>query len=481
MDGASQGTANGPSWDRFASSLLRIGGRLSGGNFFNGAIDDLRIFNYVIPGSNVTALLNAVAAPWQSTDIGSPGVEGYSSLSGTTWSVGGSGSDIWNTSDQFRLHAQTFTGDGSIVARITSLPTNTDATLTANAKAGLMFRTSTATDAPFVLLAYDHSQGIQLLYRNTAGTAAAQQGATVAVSAAPFWLKLARSGNTFTAYRATTTGTPAPADWILVGTRTTTLPTSALAGLATTSHDNGLLARAGFASVTLAPPNVAPTISNVADQTLWENSATAALPVTIGDAETAAASLTLTAVSSNQTLVPNAAIALGGSGGNRTVTVTPAANQSGTATVTLTVSDGELTATDTFALNVQLSPGGTWRQEKFGSMANTGNAADSADPDNDGLTNLWERAFALNPNVANTAPWPIVGSEGTFATLTYKRSLAATDLTFQVLWSGDIANWSATGITDTLLSTDATTETRVGKIPGTTASPLFLRLRITAP
>ena len=52
------------------------------------------------------------------------------------------------------------------------------------------------------------------------------------------------------------------------------------------------------------------------------------------------------------TLVPNGNIVFGGSGANRTVTVTPAAGQLGTATITVTVSDGQLTANDTFVLTV---------------------------------------------------------------------------------------------------------------------------------
>ena len=62
--------------------------------------------------------------------------------------------------------------------------------------------------------------------------------------------------------------------------------------------------------------------------------------------------MTLTYGSSNTTLVPAANIVLGGSGTNRTVTVTPAANQTGTATITVTVSDGVLTASDTFMVTV---------------------------------------------------------------------------------------------------------------------------------
>ena len=46
------------------------------------------------------------------------------------------------------------------------------------------------------------------------------------------------------------------------------------------------------------------------------------------------------AVPANPTLVPNANVLVGGSGANRTVTVTPVTGQSGTSTITLTVNDG---------------------------------------------------------------------------------------------------------------------------------------------
>ncbi len=478
-------SANGPSWDRFSPAALRVGGMFSAGSYFAGAIDDLRLYSYAMPGSNVAALAAPPAGPWQGVDVGAPNVEGYAAYAaaGNTWTVAGGGADIWTTADQFHFLNQTASGDRSIVTRVTALPINADATnsTTPNSKAGVMFRATTAADSPFVLLTFDTAAGLQFIFRDTAGAAAAQQGATVAATAAPFWLKLSRTGNVFTAFRATTTAMPLPGDWIAIGTHTTALPATALAGVAVTSHDNGEIARAGFAELQLVAPNTAPTISDVTNQTLTENSATAVLPVTIGDAETGPASLTLTAVSSNPTLVPNAGIALAGSGALRTVKVTPAANQTGTATITLTVGDGELTATDPFNVTVQLSPGGNWRQEKFGTVANTGSAADGADPDGDGLTNLWERAFNLNPLATNPGASPAIGTEGTDLTLTYRKSLTASDLTFQVLWSSDLSAWSIIGVTDTFLSTDGATETRMGRVPMNTASPLFLRLRVTAP
>jgi hypothetical protein len=46
------------------------------------------------------------------------------------------------------------------------------------------------------------------------------------------------------------------------------------------------------------------------------------------------------------------AVVLGGSGANRTVTLTPAANQSGTTTITVAVSDGASTVNRQFSLVV---------------------------------------------------------------------------------------------------------------------------------
>jgi surface-anchored protein len=96
-----------------------------------------------------------------------------------------------------------------------------------------------------------------------------------------------------------------------------------------------------------------PSISDVVDRSTLEGTATTALAFTVGDAETPAASLTVSGVSSNATLVPNANIVFGGSGESRTVTITPAPGQSGTTTISLTVTDGDLlTATDAFVLTV---------------------------------------------------------------------------------------------------------------------------------
>jgi hypothetical protein len=60
----------------------------------------------------------------------------------------------------------------------------------------------------------------------------------------------------------------------------------------------------------------------------------------------------------------------------------------------------------------------TWRKQHFGTPENTGNGADEADPDNDGLKNLLERAFAGNPNASDPDVQPAVDSTAPLLSIT---------------------------------------------------------------
>lgn len=97
------------------------------------------------------------------------------------------------------------------------------------------------------------------------------------------------------------------------------------------------------------PPNTPPTIGSIPDQSGTVGAAIGPIAFTIGDAETAAAALTLSAATSDPAVVPLSAVVFGGSGGNPTVTVTPAAAGSATLTVTVTDAGGQ-TASEPFAV-----------------------------------------------------------------------------------------------------------------------------------
>ncbi len=85
--------------------------------------------------------------------------------------------------------------------------------------------------------------------------------------------------------------------------------------------------------------NAQPTIAPINDQTTRVSQATSPIPVLIGDAETAAELLFVEATSSNPLLAD--AFVFGGSGSNRTVTITPHPDQTGTAIISVRVTDAE--------------------------------------------------------------------------------------------------------------------------------------------
>jgi hypothetical protein len=121
----------------------------------------------------------------------------------------------------------------------------------------------------------------------------------------------------------------------------------------TVSVSDGQLSASGSFVLTVNAANDTPTIANIADRTIDQNTTTGPIGFAVGDVETAAGSLVLSAGSSNPTLVPIQSIVFGGSGSNRTVNVSPATNQTGSAVIKITVSDGVNAASDSWVLNVR--------------------------------------------------------------------------------------------------------------------------------
>ena len=101
----------------------------------------------------------------------------------------------------------------------------------------------------------------------------------------------------------------------------------------------------------VAGANTSPTIDPIANQSTPASVAIGPISVIIGD-DGGAASLTLTNGSSNPTLVPSNNIVFGGSGANRTVTITPATGLQGSSVITISVSDGVNISSTSFRLTV---------------------------------------------------------------------------------------------------------------------------------
>lgn len=97
--------------------------------------------------------------------------------------------------------------------------------------------------------------------------------------------------------------------------------------------------------------NAAPTISAIANQRTMANQKSAAIVFTVADED--AASLTLSASSDNQQVIPDAGIELGGANRSRMLAVTPEIDTLGDAFITVFVADRfGLMASTSFLLTV---------------------------------------------------------------------------------------------------------------------------------
>jgi hypothetical protein len=87
------------------------------------------------------------------------------------------------------------------------------------------------------------------------------------------------------------------------------------------------------------PARQAPTITGLSDQSLPQDTTTPVLSFTVADSDSGAANITVTAQSSDANLIPAAGLVLGGSGANRTLQITPAAEAFGMTMITIRAVD----------------------------------------------------------------------------------------------------------------------------------------------
>jgi sugar lactone lactonase YvrE len=125
-----------------------------------------------------------------------------------------------------------------------------------------------------------------------------------------------------------------------------------------------------------------------------------------------------------------------------------------------------------------------WRFTHFATHANTGNAADLADPDSDSIANLMEFALGLNPTQTSTTPITLVAAENGMNYSVTRHKAAATELDFIVEYSDDLSPNSWTNSNVEIVSPTITDqsndklETIRYHIP-TTSARRFVRLKVT--
>ena len=194
------------------------------------------IWSFTTAGSGGAS--TSLPAPWIDSDVGSTGIAGTASYDNGAFSVSGSGADVWGTADAFHFAYQSLSGDGQLVARITSV-----ANVNAWSKAGVMIRETLSPGSAFAQMLVSAAHGTAFQYRTAAGTSAAQSGA--GSGSAPLWIKIVRSGATISGYQSADGSA-----WTAIATATISMADTVYIGLAVVSHDNTQLCTAIFDNVT---------------------------------------------------------------------------------------------------------------------------------------------------------------------------------------------------------------------------------------
>lgn len=127
-----------------------------------------------------------------------------------------------------------------------------------------------------------------------------------------------------------------------------------------------------------------------------------------------------------------------------------------------------------------------WRKTAFGITTGTGDAADAATPNGDGVPNLVKFAAGLPGNQPAAMPGVLsLDEDGATLRLVYTRSQAAFagGIVLKPEWSDTLGNgtWTESGITVTPISSNAGVDTLEATIPVGAAGRRFLRLQATAP
>ena len=197
--------------------------------------------------------VNDLPAGWGSADVGSvgsPGSAGYDAATGT-FTVAGSGGDVYGTADGFRFAYQTLTGDGSIVARVVRNQ-NTNAW----SKVGVEIRETLTAGSKHVAMVTTATNGPQLVYRTSTGGSSMSVNGTAATFS-PTWVRLVRVGSRITASRSTD-----GVSWTTVGSVSVSMASTVSIGLLSCAHDSVKVNVATFTDVALTGTINAPAATN---------------------------------------------------------------------------------------------------------------------------------------------------------------------------------------------------------------------------
>jgi len=122
----------------------------------------------------------------------------------------------------------------------------------------------------------------------------------------------------------------------------------------------------------------------------------------------------------------------------------------------------------------------TWREAYFGTTENEGDAADSSDPNKDGVSNLLAFATGRHPLLPGPPPLELRVAGGQLeATHARSRAALAEGIGFVIEWNDTLEGpWSAGGVADHVLSDDGVLQVVESTLPRGAKDLRFVRLRV---
>ena len=200
--------------------------------------------NSVVRFQIVEGAVGPLPAGWANGDVGAVAAAGSAGFGGNTFTIRGSGADIWGTADEFHWAFRRLSGDFEVTTRVVTVQNVNSWT-----KAGLMIRESNQPGSRHASIFATPGTEKPVAFQRRRTPNGASLHTAGPVQAPPVWLKLARAGDSVSAfYRTTATG-----DWIVVDTQTIAgLAPAVQVGLAVSSHVDGTLATATFDNFSIA-------------------------------------------------------------------------------------------------------------------------------------------------------------------------------------------------------------------------------------
>lgn len=184
---------------------------------------------------------------WTCADVGNVGAPGSESLNSGTWTVTGSGSGIPNfndnVNDEFHFVSQPLSGSGTVTAHLSAMSGSTNV----YTRMGVMVRQGMDSQSPSYFVYVKQDQSLNVSYRRYQG--GGTYNAVSLTGSVPAWLRIVRTGVSFTAYSSTDGASWSP---IAGSTVVLSLSDTLAAGLAVTSGYGGFLATGTFDTVSVA-------------------------------------------------------------------------------------------------------------------------------------------------------------------------------------------------------------------------------------